>query len=431
MVDRFSIIIIGSGPAGVATALNLYRQNPNLARETLLLEKAVHPREKICGGGLSGNTEMLLEELGIELSIPFVPINHLRLNNGHGAIDLPQGCFNKIVRRSQFDSMLADEVRKKKISLNEREPAIKVERCGDDVIVTTARETYRARVVVGADGVYSMLRNVEGFVKRNSLARLFEIDIPADPQQSIQFQQYVGMVDLSLVSKGMKGYIWELPCYIDGKPFLNIGIMDSNLERKTRVDLKAVFRDALKKRGIDLSQYRLKGHPERPFSPNDVFAIQNMLLVGDAAGIDSCFGEGISQSLEYGKIAAEAIARAFEDHDFSFASYRSEIFKQRLGKEQEMYRFMARLFYGPRWRFWLSFLWNSRVVQTLLAESYGGKRALHKQKLKIAFLAFYHFFFHYGKSLRIVNSRTEKGDHNEPEAGGLGSLRQKGVNSNV
>lgn len=409
MIDRFSIIIIGSGPAGVATAMNIYKQSPDLARETLLLEKAVHPREKLCGGGLSGNTEMLLEELGIELTVPFVPINHLRLNNGRGTIDLPKGCFNKIVRRSQFDAMLANEVRKRKISLHELEPAMKVERCGDDIIVTTARKTYKTKVVVGADGVYSMLRNVKGFMKRNNLARLFEIDIPAESQQAIQFQQHIGLVDLSLISKDMKGYMWELPCYIDGRPYLNVGIMDSNLDRETKVNLKAVFKEALRERGIDLSEYRLKGHPERPFSPDDVFAIPNMLLVGDAAGIDPCFGEGISQSLEYGKIAAEVIVRAFESCDFSFSSYKSEILKHRLGKEQNMYRFMSRLFYGPQWKFWLSFLWNSPVIQTLLAESYGGKRALHNQKLKVIFLVLYYFFFHYRKDIRFEVSHTQEG----------------------
>lgn len=406
MINKFPVIIIGSGPAGVSTALNLYKLSPDLARETLVLEKATHPREKICGGGLSGNTEKLLEELGIELSIPYVPINHLRLSNGHKPIDLPQGSFNKIVRRSQFDSMMVEEVRKKKIPIHEQEPAIKVERHGNEVIVTTDKEDYRTKVVVGADGVYSILRKVEGFVRRNDFARLFEVDIPVDPQLSIQFQQHIGLVDLSLVSKGVKGYIWELPCYIDDKPFLNVGIMDGNFDRKHRVNLKTIFKKALKERGIDLSRFKLKGYPERPFNPNDVFSIPNMLLVGDAAGVDPCFGEGISQSMEYGKIAARVIARAFESHDFSFDSYKGEISKRRLGKEQNMYRFMSHLLYGPRWRFWLSLLWNSHLTQTLVAESYGGNRALHKQKLKITLLALHHFLFHYWRSSKDVNSGT-------------------------
>ncbi len=51
-MERRPIIIVGSGPAGAATALALHRLDPALAQEVLVLEKGHHPRPKVCAGGL-------------------------------------------------------------------------------------------------------------------------------------------------------------------------------------------------------------------------------------------------------------------------------------------------------------------------------------------------------------------------------------------
>ena len=51
-MERRPVIIVGSGPAGTATAIALHRRDPGLARDVLILEKARHPRPKVCAGGL-------------------------------------------------------------------------------------------------------------------------------------------------------------------------------------------------------------------------------------------------------------------------------------------------------------------------------------------------------------------------------------------
>ena len=53
MKTDFDVIIVGSGPAGTSTALHLCRLRPELAGRILLLDRAVHPREKLCGGGIT------------------------------------------------------------------------------------------------------------------------------------------------------------------------------------------------------------------------------------------------------------------------------------------------------------------------------------------------------------------------------------------
>ncbi|RLB28719.1 MAG: hypothetical protein DRG87_08790 [Deltaproteobacteria bacterium] len=63
-----------------------------------------------------------------------------------------------------------------------------------------------------------------------------------------------------------------------------------------------------------------------------MLSAHRVVLVGDAAGIDPLWGEGISFSLGYGEVAAGAIAHAFQRGDFSFSSYRERLLHHDLGK---------------------------------------------------------------------------------------------------
>ena len=116
---------------------------------------------------------------------------------------------------------------------------------------------------------------------------------------------------MSYVPLGLQGYVWDFPCYIDGKPFLSRGIVDHNPNISERVDIIAIFREALKKRGVNLDDYELKTYPEMSFNPTNKISAERVLLVGDSAGIDPLLGEGISQSLGYGRVAAGREAGSF------------------------------------------------------------------------------------------------------------------------
>jgi flavin-dependent dehydrogenase len=58
----------------------------------------------------------------------------------------------------------------------------------------------------------------------------------------------------------------------------------------------------------------------------------NAILVGDAAGSDPLFGEGISFALGYGRVAAKALRSAFRSGDFSFRDYRRRLLVSDIGR---------------------------------------------------------------------------------------------------
>ena len=66
-MENIDLVIVGAGPAGCATALHLLDADPSWADRMLILERAVHPRDKLCGGALSELALQELRSLGLQL----------------------------------------------------------------------------------------------------------------------------------------------------------------------------------------------------------------------------------------------------------------------------------------------------------------------------------------------------------------------------
>ena len=110
--------------------------------------------------------------------------------------------------------------------------------------------------------------------------------------------------------------------------------------------------------GYRLDEYKLEGHPLRWFEAKSAFSIPHILLVGDAAGADALFGEGISIALGYGRYAAKAIQEAFARQDFSFRDYKKTILRSELGRVLWRRTWMARFFYRLRCRAFQALVWR-------------------------------------------------------------------------
>ncbi len=355
--NQYDVVIVGAGPAGLATALHLARHSSAIAARTLILEAAHHPRRKICGGALTVHGEEQLMELGVHIDVPAAQVNQLRFRLGRHVFTVDHPHAMRVVQRADFDAALAHAACERGLTMHCGERVLDLRPITGGVEVVTQAATYRASVVVAADGANSVVRQKLGIRSPVGIARLLQVLTPIEPSGTPEYVEQAASFDFSCMRAGVQGYVWDFPCVVEGRPYINRGIFDSRIAPLPRAHLKHVFLASLAERGVAPGDVQIVGHPVRWFDPLAVFAQPHVVLVGDAAGIDPLFAEGISYALEYGAVAAEAIADTFIRHDYSFTNYNSMLQQQHLGRMLRFKMCVARMLYKhPRSRAW-TLLW--------------------------------------------------------------------------
>jgi flavin-dependent dehydrogenase len=360
----FDVIIVGAGPAGISTALHLAQISPELVKRTLILEKAHHPRPKLCGGGILPDAELALSRLGLDIGeVPHYDVDWAHFDfDGQGMKMRAEkkGRFAfRTIRRHEFDAWLAAKARQRGFLLQEDTAVKSVTIRKDAVILETEKGIYHAGVVVGADGSKSVVRRAILPREKTHTARLLEIVTEPRPELSFHIQAD-SYFDFLYVPSGILGYSWDFPALEKGRLVRVRGIYDSNVyPAKMDISLRDGLADEFRRHGYKLDSYKLEGHPLRWFEPKSLFSTPRVLLAGDAAGGDALFGEGISIALGYGELAAEAIGEAFLKDDFSFRDYKPRLLRSEMGKSLKRRTWLAKFFYRLRNRQFQAFFWRN------------------------------------------------------------------------
>ncbi len=382
-MECFDVIIIGSGPAGTATALNLLRADPTLAGNILLLDKAVHPREKICAGGLIPHTLDCLNALEIPLTVPHVQVNRARVHAlpGHEVV-CEEGGMCSIIRRNEFDFLLVCTAAERGAEIRQGEKVIQLVREPDGIRVVTEKTTYRTRIVVGADGSGSRVRRQLIGQTRQPVGKAIMADVPVSETDWDGFVQQRYDFNFLPVQDGLRGYLWAFPCLIDQVAHVNLGIYSLGVNSfsnaalqdclTTEIDTFSTARAAGQTR-------RLRAFPIYGYVPERPLAAPHVVLVGDAAGAEPLMGEGISFALEYGAFAAQAIREALRTKDFSFDSYTRTLAHAWLGKKLARLSFATKLFYGRTARLWFTLAARNTSLQSIGLKWYNGVDGWHQR----------------------------------------------------
>ncbi len=384
MREPFDVIIVGGGPAGLATAIFLLHTDPRTRGRVLVLEKERYPRDKLCAGGIGARADRLLLTAGATVGVPSVSIDGISLRLPQGTISARQRAIGRVVRRLEYDHALAKIAEQRGVLVRDGERATAIALDDRGVTLETSAGTYRGRVLVGADGVGSFVRRSMGLSVGTLRAQVIELDteqVAGDPERDL--------LHFDASDGNFTGYAWDFPTVVDGEPLVCRGVYHLKLDGAND-DIRARLAARLAERGLDIDRYRLKRFAERGFELHAPFAAPRVVLVGEAAGIDGLTGEGIAQAIAYGAFAGPYLAEKLQSGDLAFHDFTARLARSPVGLELGVRARILPFFFGKNRAKIERFVFRTPDFVALGAQHFAGSPLSRAKLARTAWLAAWH-----------------------------------------
>jgi geranylgeranyl reductase family protein len=307
------VVVVGAGPAGTAAAIELCRSG----RSVVVIDKAVFPRDKCCGDGLTSLALRELEHLGLTPSsvADWFDVSGATIRSPSGrevVVPLPTtGKYAAVAPRLQLDDALVRLAGAQGADIRDGHAFHRLVDHGDHVTVVADGLTIDTRYVIAADGMWSPVRKSLGLNEGGYLGEWHGfrqygrgVTGPASRQLYVWFEP-----DL------VPGYAWSFPLP-DGRVNIGFGVLRDG-SRKGQ-EMKELWIDLLTRPHIVdalgpdvVLEDRHTAWPIPARVDEAVLASGRVMFTGDAAmATDVMTGEGIGQALLTGRLAAEAIVAA-------------------------------------------------------------------------------------------------------------------------
>ncbi len=370
------VLIVGAGPAGTTTGLLLARQGFNV----LILDRSGFPREKACGECIGAGALPLLGRIG--LLAPLEALPHGRLEGWAISVEAgPRFCgrfersthdqagYSISMRRRDLDSALLRQARTAGCSVRTGWHVTDLLLGpGGAVVGVTGRDeagssaSLRARVVVGADGLRSVISRRLGLVRRSPRVRRASLTAHLSGVRATGAfgEMHLGdglCLGLAPVGDGvwnvtLVGDVARFAAAAGGgrEAFFTAGLRDFHS-----------LRDRLREARCDTTGRRpgsgIRLFASGPFDwPVRTPIADGAVLVGDAAGyFDPFTGQGIRHALEGADILAAELAAALSAGRVTRASLRGYARRHRriLNPARRLERGVDAVVWRPRLRAWM------------------------------------------------------------------------------
>jgi geranylgeranyl reductase family protein len=292
-VEHVDVLVVGAGPAGSSTAIHLARAGARV----LLAEKARFPRDKPCGGGLTGRA---LKRIPVDPS-PVVERDvdrfELRLRYGPSFARSHDAPLIRMTQRRRLDAFLAEHAATAGAELRQGARVESLEADGSGVTARVGGDAVRAGVVVGADGANGVV--ARSFGLGDSIVRGVALEGNVPLTALDRDLERTAVIELAVVHGG---YAWVFP----KGDHANLGVGGWGSEGPR---LRAHLARLAEVHGVDPgSLTEVRGHrlPMRRLGTPP--AAGRVLLVGDAAGlVDPLSGDGMYEAFVSARLAADAI----------------------------------------------------------------------------------------------------------------------------
>ena len=289
----WDVLVVGGGPAGLAAARVAAERGARVA----VLERAAHPRYKVCGGGLIGWS---LAAAAIEVPVREA-VRRVRFTRGgrlgfsrRGAGPRP---LVSMVVRSEFDAALRDAAVRAGATVLEDRLVRSVDQDPDRATATLADgSTVAARVIVGADGSSGVTARHVG-VRYDQVDLGLEVEL-AVPAATLDRWRGTLLLDWGPVPGS---YGWVFP----KGDSLTVGV----IAERGQGEATRAYLDGFARQLGQREVLRSGGHLTRCRAADSPLRRGRVLVAGDAAGLlEPWTREGISFALRSGAAAGEAAA---------------------------------------------------------------------------------------------------------------------------
>jgi geranylgeranyl reductase family protein len=349
------VIVVGGGPAGALAALALARRGVDV----LVLDKKRFPRDKPCGGGIRHGIYRRFPDLAghLRATVAIHEIRRVRMDSpaGHSVVATGQTPFYLTLRRTELDAALLARARAEGARVTEGARATEIARGPEGVVVRCVDgRALAARLVIGADGVNSVVARAAGLTKGSAEETLAVDTMEETPLAELVMTEPDTMY-VAYGYKGWPGYGYVFPkrdCVDFGVgfllPFFKRALGGPPYAHHARFLGEVAARGIVRGRSNpdNFKAYRL------PLGgPLARTCADRVLLCGDAGGFVNAYtGEGIYYAMVTGRHAGEVAADAVTRGDGSAA--RLEEYEARwraeIGDElADSVRIQRRLFGNP------------------------------------------------------------------------------------